>query len=72
MFHLSLRLADHVRHYSVSAVATGWEVRLEEDASIRRQDRYTDWHRVERALAMFQLEVEQLTARGWLVVPCEG
>lgn len=69
MFHLSLRLADHIRRYSISAVSpSGWEVTLEEDATIRRRDRYDDWHRVERAQTMLQLEVDQLTSRGWLVV----
>lgn len=73
MFELNLRLADHVRRYSISAVApSGWEVTLEEDARMRRTDRYQDWHRVERAMAMLQLEVDQLTARGWLVVPVES
>lgn len=73
MFELNLRLADHVRRYSISAVApSGWEVTLEEDASRRRTDRYEDWHRVERAMAMLQIEVDQLTARGWLVVPVES
>ena len=72
MFDLRLRLADHIRRYSIAAVApSGWEVTLEEDSTIRRQDRYSDWHRVERAQAMLQLEVEQLRERGWLIVPNE-
>jgi hypothetical protein len=29
---------------------------------------YHDWHRVERALAIFRLEVSELTERGWQVV----
>ncbi len=69
MFELNLRLADHVRRYSISAVApSGWEVRFEEDREVRRRDRYEDWHRVERAQASFEREVLQLTERGWLVV----
>jgi hypothetical protein len=66
MYHKRLRLADHVRRYSVTAAKPfGWEVTLEEDASIRRRDRYDDWHRVERAMALLKIEVDQLTARGW-------
>ena len=69
MFSLSLRLADHTRHYSISAVApSGWEVRLEEDRELRRHDFYQDWHRVERAQALFELEVQRLRERGWLVI----
>ena len=28
----------------------------------------SDWHRVERALAMFRSEVSELTERGWQIV----
>jgi len=51
MFALSLRYADHVRHYSICAGSAGWEVKLEEDRTLRRFDHYQDWHRVERARA---------------------
>jgi hypothetical protein len=40
-------------------------VKLEEDRQVRRNDLYLDWHRVERAMALFELEVLQLTASGW-------
>jgi hypothetical protein len=66
MFHLSLQCADHVRRYSITAANPfGWEVKLEEDREVRRNDLYQDWHRVERAMALFELEVLQLTASGW-------
>ena len=66
MFSISLRNADHIRHYSIgSHERSGWEVKLEEDRQVRRNDLYLDWHRVERAMALFELEVLQLTASGW-------
>jgi hypothetical protein len=65
MFHLSLQSADHVRRYSITAAPLGWEVKLEEDREVRRNDLYLDWHRVERAMALFEREVLQLTANGW-------
>ena len=65
MFHLSLQSADHVRRYSIIAAPLGWEVKLEEDREVRRNDLYLDWHRVERAMALFEREVLQLTANGW-------
>ena len=69
MFERSLRLANHIRRYSIAAVApSGWEVTLEEDATVRRRERYDDWHRVERAQALFEREVDQLREAGWLVV----
>jgi len=65
MFALRLRNADHIRHYSICPGSSGWEVRFEEDRTLRRLDHYRDWHRVERAMALFEREVTELTARGW-------
>ena len=69
MFNRSLRLADHIRRYSIGAATpAGWEVRFEEDQHVRRRDFYEDWHRVERAQASFEREVVDLTERGWLLL----
>jgi hypothetical protein len=66
MFSASLRHADHVRHYSIApAKPSGWEVRLEEDQTLRRLNHYQDWHRVERSLMQFKREVSELTEQGW-------
>ncbi len=68
MFTIRLQRAEHVRFYSIRATEdAGWEVRLEEDRQLTRHVRYRDWHRVERALAMFRREVADLEARGWEV-----
>ena len=68
MFHRSIQRADHVRRYSItSAGGSGWEVRLEEDRKLQRRDYYQDWHRVERAQALFEREVTELTEQGWMV-----
>jgi hypothetical protein len=70
MFDLRLRHANHVRHYTITSVGVGgWEVRLEEDRRLSRQFLYQDWHRVERALALFEREVTELTAQGWQIDP---
>jgi hypothetical protein len=42
----------------------GWEVTLEREGE-RTRHVYDDWHRVERALARFELEVNQLREQGW-------
>lgn len=68
MFALTLSLAEHVRHYSISTATSGWEIRLEEDSKLRRLDRYHDWHRVERALELISREASLLLASGWQVV----
>ena len=68
MFLMCLRFADHVREYSVSArQGGGWEVKLEEDSTLKKHARYRDWHRVERTLVMFRREVAALTAQGWQI-----
>jgi hypothetical protein len=68
MFVMSLRFADHVREYSVSArQGAGWEVKLEEDRTLKRHARYRDWHRVERTLVRFRREVADLMAQGWQI-----
>jgi len=65
MFSIALRKADQTRRYSISTLgALGWEVTLEREGQTRRVC-YDDWHRVERALAIFRLEISELTARGW-------
>jgi hypothetical protein len=66
MFAVSLRRAEHTRHYSISpSKDSGWDVRLEEDQRLTRHVHYRDWHRVERAIATLTLEVADLTAAGW-------
>lgn len=68
MFSIRLRRAEHVRHYSIRpAHNAGWEVSLEEDQTLTRHVRYDDWHRVERALALFRQEVADLADQGWEV-----
>ena len=68
MLSITLRRADHVRHYSIRAIRhAGWEVKLEEDRTLKHHIRYDDWHRVERAVELFRREVAGLTAQGWVV-----
>jgi len=68
MYQLSLRSASHVRRYSIHQAGTaGWEVKLEQDRQLQRHEVYQDWHRVERALALFEFEVSELKEQGWRV-----
>jgi hypothetical protein len=68
MFSIALRQAEHTRKYRVSpSHVSGWDLTLIEDLRPTRQVHYDDWHRVERAVAAVQLEVSQLTAKGWRV-----
>ena len=68
MFAISLSLANRTRSYSIRPTTPfGWEVRFEEDRTVRRLDHYEDWHRVERALGLFEREATELTKHGWQV-----
>jgi hypothetical protein len=68
MFSISLRDAEHVRRYSVTASpSSGWEVILEQDRQPARRRHYDDWHRLECAVAVLKWEVSELTARGWQI-----
>ena len=69
MFSVRLTNADHTRRYTISFLkGAGWEVTRQQDGELTRHSRYHDWHRVERARAMFALEVSKLTERGWKIV----
>lgn len=68
MFDVCLRRADHVREYFVSNRSeAGWEIRSEEDRTLRQHACYRDWHRVERALSLFRHEIAELQKQGWRV-----
>jgi hypothetical protein len=66
MFAKELRQEGHIRKFSIKERGPdGWEVREEQDDRVLKQICYTDWHRVERALSMFNLQIGELEGRGW-------
>ena len=67
MFAKELYRAGHTRRFSIRDLGIqGWEVRDEQDDRVLKQVRYTDWHRVERALNMFNLQIDELEDAGWV------
>jgi len=67
MFAKELYRAGHTRKFSIRDLGvSGWEVRDEQDDCVLKQVRYTDWHRVERALNMFNLQIDELEDAGWV------
>lgn len=44
-------------------VRGGWDVREELDREVVREMNYTDWHRVERCLQVFEMDETTETAR---------
>jgi hypothetical protein len=66
MFVKELHQAGHVRKFSIQKQGeSGWEVRDVQDERVLRQVYYNDWHRVERAVNMFNILIEDLESRGW-------
>ena len=45
----------HTDLLEVTSSAQGWEVRETRDSAVVRTQRYSDWHRVERAVLVFEL-----------------
>jgi len=73
MLSIALRHEHHTRQYDVCvSQPSGWELTLREDLEPTKHVHFEDWHRVERAMAVVRLEVEDLTARGWRVETARG
>lgn len=66
MFSKTLTQAGHTRSFVVRAREDdGWEVSIEQDQRVIRRRRYSDWHRLERALDAVRREVDALEDQGW-------
>lgn len=66
MFAKQLVQAGHTRRFTITEAGDlGWDVREEQDSRVVRHVRYTDWHRVERALTVFTRRVSELERAGW-------
>ena len=58
----------HIHRLVVRHGLTGWDVREEEDATVIRRTHHEDWHRVERAVKLFEQAqpVASLEKEGWV------
>ncbi|HTH03830.1 MAG TPA: hypothetical protein VL882_26320 [Vicinamibacterales bacterium] len=66
MFNTELSYAGHSRRFVLGHLPVGgWELLIEEDNAVVSRVRYTDWHRVERALDSINRRISELEARGW-------
>jgi hypothetical protein len=45
--------SGHTKRVTVTRGAVGWELREEHDSQVVRMSRFTDWHRVERAIGVY-------------------
>jgi hypothetical protein len=46
--------AGHTDRFTVTRSQAGWDVREERDNNVVRRISYQDWHRVERAIQVFE------------------
>ena len=70
VFSKSLVRAFHVRSFEILAdPASGWAIFEREDDRVFRRQRYTDWHRVERAAMRLEQVVGDLQRDGWQELP---
>jgi len=66
LFAKTLVRANHVRSFQIHrALPLGWEVFERDGQRVVQQQRYTDWHRVERTVTRFSREVAELRRQGW-------
>jgi hypothetical protein len=65
MYERQLRRDGHTRRYEINEHGGGWHVRALLDCDVLKTARYDDWHRVERAMLRFDLEVSALQDAGW-------
>jgi hypothetical protein len=68
MYSTALRRQLQVRRFTIRHVRPGWEVRDENDRGVLKRVIYRDWHRVERAIAIFEQEEAELEADGWVKI----
>jgi hypothetical protein len=48
--------AGHVNRITLTKSHTGWDLREERDDTVVKRAHYSDWHRVERAIQVFELK----------------
>jgi hypothetical protein len=69
MYERILRHESQTRRFSIKSTSgSGWDVIDQEDGETRKDVRYVDWHRVERARRAFAREAAELRSRGWTEV----
>jgi hypothetical protein len=66
VFAKTLVRAREIRSFEVAAApSVGWQVKERTDQETREQ-LFSDWHRVERALLRFTHEISELKRQGWV------
>lgn len=55
MFTKERTTGGHTDRVTITQTGSGWEVKEERDGRVVSRVTYLDWHRVERALQLFEL-----------------
>lgn len=56
--------SGETQRFTVTRSEGGWEIRQERDSQVVKRATYTDWHRVERALQVFELDSREAPDHG--------
>ena len=67
MYTKRLSHAGHTRRFEITEADGVWEVRTVADSEVVKRVRYDDWHRVERTIMTFAIEISSLEQAGWVV-----
>jgi hypothetical protein len=66
VFQKTLVRAGEVRSFQIrQRSAEGWEISQETNTGVKQRKPRSDWHRVERDLALFAREIAALRLQGW-------
>jgi hypothetical protein len=69
IFEKTLVNGPHVRSFQIQPTSPdGWIASEEADQHVVQRWRYTDWHRVERAVLRFRSAAAELRRAGWIDV----
>jgi hypothetical protein len=67
MFEKNLHNEGHTRRFAISEAGGSWVAQTEHDSEVVKRVRYDDWHRVERTMLSFAIEISSLEQAGWVV-----
>ena len=69
MYQVALTRGHETRLFSIRDTTAGWELIEAANHRTVRTVSYTDWHRVERAIALIEIDAVALERDGWSRIP---
>ena len=65
VFEKTLVREGQTRSFHIAGTPEGWEVSEQGQEQEARRQKHTDWHRVERTVARFTRQIDELRRDGW-------